>query len=101
MVSFVILLLQADPLDPAAGLALRRLLFEAPATVGTVRVVEQLLGQESLMQLKIEANETTSSSSGSSSSGGNRTQADSIRGFVQGWVPNLEHPAFQDIDLWG
>jgi hypothetical protein len=85
--------LQEDPLEPAAGLALRQRLFEASARDGTAAVVEQLLGEGSMMALRAPAvGFDCNASAGSSSS--------SSREDVVGLVPNLEHPAFQDIDLW-
>jgi hypothetical protein len=84
--------LQEDPLDPAAGLALRRRLFEASARDGTAAVVEQLLGEGSMMALSAPA-EGFDCHVGAGSSGNSREG-------VVGLVLNLEHPAFQYIDLW-
>jgi hypothetical protein len=83
--------LQEDPLDPAAGLALRQRLFEASARDGTAAVVEQLLGDGSMMALRAPATGLAGQPSAGNSSS---------RDGVVGLVPNLEHPAFQDIDLW-
>lgn len=78
--------LQEDPLDPAAWQILRQRLFESDARDGTVAVVEGLLGHDSMQQRSVQL--------------GQKQQAGGpVR--VRGWVPNLEHPCFQDIDLWG
>jgi hypothetical protein len=83
--------LQEDPLDPVAGLALRQRLFEAKTQAGTAAAVEQLLGKGSMVELAVPVRLGSSSSSSGSSSSGEE---------AVGLVPNLEHPAFQDIDLW-
>ncbi|WIA37528.1 hypothetical protein OEZ86_014435 [Tetradesmus obliquus] len=64
--------LQEDPLDPAAGLALRRRLFEASAAAGTAAVVEGLLGEGSMMPLAVPGVSGIGSSSSSSSSSSSR-----------------------------
>jgi hypothetical protein len=90
--------LQQDPLDPIAGLALRRRLFEASAQAGTAAVVEGLLGEGSMMALAVPAagSESRGLEDDSSSSSSSRSRGEELVGIV----PNLEHPAFQDIDLW-
>lgn len=63
--------LQGDALDPAGWRALRQGLFSCDARAGTAGTLEGLLGPGSMQQVQ----------------GG-------------GWVPNLEHHCFQDLDLW-
>lgn len=95
--------LQADPLDPAAGLAVRRLLFDASAQMGTVAVVERMLGQESmrLMEVKpLDAAGVPASETSVRVQNANAVCDGAASATVVGFVPNLEHAAFRDIDLW-
>lgn len=73
--------LDKDPLDPAAWEVLRRGLFEAGSGVPAQDVVQGLLGPGSMQQTSVQLG---------------------LKGQVAtGWVPNLEHPCFHDVDLWG
>eukprot|EP00775_Hariotina_reticulata_P014416 gene14416-14521_t len=78
-----VLELDDDPLDPAAGQAVRVLLLEASGQLSTQAVVESLLGAGSMKQMQVpEARDRSTVTA------------------VAGYVPNLEHPAFVDINLW-
>jgi len=85
--------LDSDPLDPAAWQVLRRVLFEGPAQAGTVAVVQQLLGQGSMFKLTVSLSPRQ----------GRQLHDPRCAGSsgVAGWVPDLEHASFQEIDLWG
>lgn len=69
--------LAGDPLAVAGGAAVRRQLLQPSAAVPTQQVVEALLGAGSMRAVVSEAGE------------------------VVGWIPRLEHAAYQDIALWG
>jgi hypothetical protein len=86
--------LQEDPLDPTGWLALRHGLFESDARAGAAAVVQQLLGAGSMQEVAVQLQQSARpvTARGGASAGGVS---------VCGWVPNLEHPCFQDIDLWG
>jgi hypothetical protein len=101
--------LQQDPLDPAAWLALRQGLFESDASVGTVAVFEKLLGPGSMQKVSVQQQQQQQQQSGrplGTARGGGRAGGGGGGVYggggvsVSGWVPNLEHACFQDIDLW-
>lgn len=75
--------LEADPLEPYAGLLIRRALFEASSTKHITASVQELLGTGCLRRVMLSEVQSTDSA------------------HVLGWIPNLEHTAYQDIDLWG
>jgi hypothetical protein len=83
--------LQKDPLDPAAWQTLRQRLFESDARAGTAAVFESMLGPGSMQQMTVQLVPDSVSTSRI-----NRRET----GAVAGWVPNLEHRCFQNIDLW-
>lgn len=84
-----------DPLDPAAWQVLRTGLFESDARAGTVSIFEGLLGPGSMQELTVglHQGDDAGESGGGNMPGSTRT--------VTGWVLNLGHPSFEEIDLWG
>lgn len=89
--------LQKDSLDPAAWHTLRQKLFESDARIRTAAVFESLLGLGSMQQLTVQLAPHSVATSRLSRTRLSAGAADE----VTGWVPNLEHSCFQDIDLWG
>jgi hypothetical protein len=87
--------LQDNPLDPAAWQTLRQKLFESDARSDAAAVFEGLLGPGSMQQLAVQLVPGSVSPSRFK-----RIDMGAADG-VAGWVPNLEHRCFQDIDLWG
>lgn len=87
--------LQKDPLDPVAWQVLRQGLFEADVGVGPVGIFEGLLGPGSMQELTVSLPQEGGSIA--EAGGGDRPVGRS----VTGWLPNLAHSSFEDIDLWG
>jgi hypothetical protein len=81
-----VLQMDVDPMDPAAGQAVRGLLLEASGQLPTKVVVESLLGTGSMKEMQVPMAKAVRDGS-------------NLAAFV-GNVPNLEHPAFVDINLW-
>jgi hypothetical protein len=87
--------IQKDPVDPVAWQVLRQGLFEADARVGTVGICEGLLEPGSMQELTVSLPQER----GSIAEAGGADKP--VRRSVTGWVPNLGHSVFEDIDLWG